>query len=201
MPVVVADVSGKNSFEVPAVHDQDPVEALAADSADPPFDERVRAGRSHWCPDRADALGAEHLVESSRELAVAVVDQEPDRLLALDEGFDDVPGLLGRPLPCRARRDARQIHLPGRELNEHECIQSAEQHGVDGEEVAGDDPAGLGSQEPSPRLRRAARRRVDPGLLKDRPDSAGRDPDAEPGEFALDTAVAPTWVLVCQPHD
>jgi hypothetical protein len=30
MPVVVGDVSGQNSFEVPAVHDQEPVETLAA---------------------------------------------------------------------------------------------------------------------------------------------------------------------------
>src|SRR6266446_8705594 len=85
MLVVVADVSGENSFEVPAVHDQDPVGALAACSADPSFDEGVRARRSYRCTDRSDAFGTEHLIERGRELAVAVVDQKPDRLRPLDE--------------------------------------------------------------------------------------------------------------------
>ena len=45
MLVVVADVSREDSVEVPSVDDQDPVEALAAYGADPPFDERVGARR------------------------------------------------------------------------------------------------------------------------------------------------------------
>ena len=201
MLVVVADVGREDSFEVPAVDDQEPVEALAADGADPPFDEGVRARRPYRCADRPDALGAEHLVEGGGELAVAVVDQEPDRLRPFDERLDDVPRLLGRPLTGRVRGDARQIHLPGREFDEHECVEPPEQHGVDGEEVAGDDPAGLGSQELPPRLRRPARRGLDPGLLQDRPHGAGRDPDTESGELALDPPVAPTRVLPRQPHD
>jgi hypothetical protein len=101
MLVVVTDVDRKDPFEVSAVHDKEPVEALAADGADPPFDERVRAGCPHGCADRPDALGAEHLVERRRELAVAVMDQEPDRLHAVDERLDDVACLLCRPLAGR----------------------------------------------------------------------------------------------------
>src|SRR4051812_33413577 len=89
MLVVVKDVDRERAFEVSAVHDQEPVEALATDGADPSLDERVRAGRTHGCADRPDALAAEDLVERRRELAVAVVDQEPDRLRAIDEGLDD----------------------------------------------------------------------------------------------------------------
>jgi hypothetical protein len=48
-----------------------------------------------------------------RELAVAVVDHEPDRLDPADERLDDVARLLGRPLTGRVRGDARQMHLPG----------------------------------------------------------------------------------------
>jgi hypothetical protein len=169
MFVVVADVGREDSFEVASVHDQDPVEALAAYGADPAFDERVRARCPHRCADDPDAVGAEHLIERRRELAVAVVDQEADRLRPLDERLDDVARLLARPLTGRVRGDARQMHLPGCEFDEHECVQPPEQHGVDGEEVAGDDPAGLGSQEPPPCLGRAPRRRLDPGLLQDRP--------------------------------
>src|SRR5215211_1108949 len=96
MLVVMADVDREDSFEVASVHDQDPVETLATDCADPPFDEGVRAGRAHRGADRPDAFGAEHLV-GGRELAVAIVDQEPDRLRSFDEGLDHVPCLLGRP--------------------------------------------------------------------------------------------------------
>ena len=35
MFVVVTDIDRKDSFEVPSVHDQDPVKTFAADGADP----------------------------------------------------------------------------------------------------------------------------------------------------------------------
>jgi hypothetical protein len=73
MLVVMRDVGREDSVEVPAVDDQEPVETLAADGADPPFDERVRAGRPYRCADDPDAVGAEHLVDRRCELAVAVV--------------------------------------------------------------------------------------------------------------------------------
>ena len=109
MLVVVADVGREDSFEVASVHDQDPVEALAAYGADPPFDEGVRAGRPERCADDPDAVGAEHLVERRRELAVAVVEQESDRFRSFDEPLDDVPCLLGRTHhPGRVRGDTRE---------------------------------------------------------------------------------------------
>jgi len=77
MLVVAADVDPEDSFEVPSVDDQDPVEALAAHGADPPFDEGVRARCPHGRADCSDALGAERLIERRRELAVAIVDQKP----------------------------------------------------------------------------------------------------------------------------
>jgi hypothetical protein len=113
MLVVMTDVGPEDAFEVPSIHRQDPVETFATYGADPPLDERVGARRPHRCADRPNAVGAEHLIEPSCELAVAVVDQKPDRLLALDERLDDVARLLGRPLTCRVRGDSRQIHLPG----------------------------------------------------------------------------------------
>src|SRR5258708_11559372 len=157
MLVVMTDEDGEDSFEVPAVHDQDAVEAFAPYGADPAFDERVRAGCPYRCADRPDAFGAKHLIEGRRELAVAIVDQKPDRLRTVDERLDDVPCLLGGPLTCRIRGDASQIHLSGRKLDEDKDVESAERHGVDGEEVAGDDSARLGSQELPPHLGGPAR--------------------------------------------
>ncbi len=148
----MTDVDREDAFEVPSVHDQDPIEALTADGADPPLDERVRAGCSYGRADCSDAGGTEHLIERRGELAVAIVDQKPDRLRPFDERLDDVARLLGRPLTRRVRRDTSQVHMPGRKLDEHKHIQPPEQHRVHSEEVASDDPAGLGSQELSPRL-------------------------------------------------
>ena len=42
MLVVMTNVDPEDAFEVPSVHDQDPVETFATDGADPPFDEGVR---------------------------------------------------------------------------------------------------------------------------------------------------------------
>jgi hypothetical protein len=131
MRVVVMNVGRKDSFEVAAVHDQEPVEALTADGPDPPFDVRVRPRRPYRCADGPDPLRAEYLVESSCELVVAIVDQEPDRLRPLNERLDDVPRLLGGPLPRGVRGDSGEVHVPGGQLDEHECIEATEQHGVD----------------------------------------------------------------------
>jgi hypothetical protein len=201
MLVVVADVGREDSFEVSAVDDQEPVEALAADGADPPFDVGVRARRPNRGADCPDPLATEHLVEGCSELAVAVVDQETGRLRAFDERLDEVPGLLGRPLPSRVRGDTGQIHPAGGECDEHECVEATEQHRVDGKEVARDDAAGLRAQEGPPRLRRPTRRGIDPGLLQDRPNGAGGDPDTESCELALDPPVAPAGVLAREPQD
>ena len=85
MRVVMVDVDRQDSFEVAAVEDQEPIEALTADAADPALHVRVRARRAYRCPDDPDRLGAEHLVEGGGELAVAVMDQEPDRLRSVAE--------------------------------------------------------------------------------------------------------------------
>jgi hypothetical protein len=69
MRVVVLDVGWEDSFEVAVVEDQEPVEALAADAADPALGEDVRAGCANGCADDPDRFGAEHLVEGGGELA------------------------------------------------------------------------------------------------------------------------------------
>jgi hypothetical protein len=58
MLVVVTDVDREDSFEVPSVHDQNPVETFAPDAADPTFDEGVRAGCPYRCADCSDAVGS-----------------------------------------------------------------------------------------------------------------------------------------------
>src|SRR3954451_8534599 len=64
---------------VAAAADQEPVEAVAADGADPAFGERVCLRRAKRGADDLDAFAVEDLVEGATELAVTVVDQEAGR--------------------------------------------------------------------------------------------------------------------------
>jgi hypothetical protein len=47
MPVVVLDVDTKDLLQMAAPDDQQPIQALGADGADPPFCVRVRGRRPH----------------------------------------------------------------------------------------------------------------------------------------------------------
>jgi len=62
--VVVSDVFDQNLFEMARAEDEKPVQALSANGAHESFDERVRTRSSHRGLDDADALGAEHLVDT-----------------------------------------------------------------------------------------------------------------------------------------
>jgi hypothetical protein len=74
----VLDVDGEDAFEVSAVADQEPVQALDPDRADPPFGVGIRLRRPHRCADHFDALGGEDVIERGGELGVAVTDQQPE---------------------------------------------------------------------------------------------------------------------------
>src|SRR4051794_41364739 len=79
MSVVVIDVAAQYALELPAAAYQEPVEAVAADRADPAFGERVRLRRARRGAEDLDGLVAEDLVEGAAEFTVVVVDQEPGR--------------------------------------------------------------------------------------------------------------------------
>jgi hypothetical protein len=72
--VEVADVDAEDVLEVTAADDQEPVETLPSDAADPAFGVGVRVRRQHRRPDDLDAFAAEDGVEGAAELRVAVVD-------------------------------------------------------------------------------------------------------------------------------
>ena len=76
VPVVVLRVDANDALEVAAADDEQPVEALPPQAADPALGVCPRPRRPHRRLDHTDALGAEDLVEVARELAVTVTDQE-----------------------------------------------------------------------------------------------------------------------------
>jgi hypothetical protein len=76
--------------------DEDLVEAVGADGADPALGEGVGVRSLNGRPDHLDAVGAEDLVEGVAELAVSIVDEEPEPLLVA-ELHDQVACLLRGP--------------------------------------------------------------------------------------------------------
>jgi hypothetical protein len=114
VPVVVAAVYVEHGLEVAAAEDEDPVETLGAERADPALGVGVRVRRLHGRADHPEALGVEDLVEGMAELRVAVVDEKPERLLVA-EPRDQVARLLGDSAAVGIRRAGGVLDPPGRE--------------------------------------------------------------------------------------
>jgi hypothetical protein len=99
-----------------------------------------------------DFIDAPKSVKRCGELGVPVPDQELEAVRLTFQVHQQVPGLLGYPLACWVSSDARQVHAPGAMLDEEQHVQAAQEHGVDVEEVRGEDRRGLGGQERLPGL-------------------------------------------------
>jgi hypothetical protein len=106
--VVVIGVLAQNEPEVPFAGDQHPVRALAADTGDPAFRDRVRARRLDRRLDDPDTGCGKHGVESRGELGAPVPDQELEAISPVLKVYQEVPDLLGHPLPRRVGGDPGQ---------------------------------------------------------------------------------------------
>ena len=85
------------------VDDEGPVEEFAADAADEPFGDRVRARRSNRGCDHLDVGAGEDGVERGGELGVMIADQEPEVLA----GFIQIQGEVAGQGSARCRSGAR----------------------------------------------------------------------------------------------
>jgi hypothetical protein len=79
-------------------------------------------------------------------------------------------------------------------------IESAQRDGVQGEEIGGQQPGGLGMQEAAPPGVCSAWRRPEAGGGQDPADRFRAQAVSEPDEFTLDAAVAPGRILLRQVH-
>jgi hypothetical protein len=93
------------------------------------------------------------------------------------------------------------VDLAGGDLQYEQHVQALERYGLSMEEVAGQDPLGLGGQELLPGQAGAARCRVDTASFEEQPHRARCDLVSKPGKFTMDAAVAPRRVLRCHPQD
>jgi hypothetical protein len=85
MLVVMAGVDAKYVLELAAAEDEQAVEALATDAADPALGVGVRVRRPDGGADHRNSFAREDLIAAAAELGVAIVDQEADGLLAIIE--------------------------------------------------------------------------------------------------------------------
>jgi hypothetical protein len=143
MPVVVLDIDPQDLLQVALSYDQEPVQALGADRADPSLGVRVRPGRLHRRHQHLATFGAEHVVEAAGELGVPVAEQEAYPSPSLFQHQHQVAGLLGNPAAVGVGSHPGQVHPPGVVFDEEQHIQPPQPEGVDGEEVAGHGPGGL----------------------------------------------------------
>jgi hypothetical protein len=139
LSVVVTDIDAEDVFELATAEDQQPVEALAADGADPALHVRVRIRRLHRRPDDLDLLARQERIEGERELRVAIVDQEPHLRVAVVELHQQVARLLEHPSGVRVAGAGEVLDAPAADRDQDEHIQTLEPDRVDGEEIAGED--------------------------------------------------------------
>ena len=97
----------------------------------------------------------------------------------------------------------RRTHVdpPAAELDEHEDVEGPEPGGLDGEEVAGDDPVRLCPQELGPGRAAPPRGRPRPGRSEQVPDRRRAHAEAELAELTPDPDAAPARVLPGEPQD
>jgi hypothetical protein len=128
------EVAAKDTNKLLATHDQQLVQALPADRADPALGDRVGVRRLHGCADDLDTGRAPHVIERPGELGVPVVDQEPERSGLIAKDGDEVVGLLGNPEAGGMVSDAAKMDPPAAKLDEEQHIHSPQEDRVDGEE-------------------------------------------------------------------
>jgi hypothetical protein len=148
LAVVVVRVDTEHLFAVATVEDQQPVQTLGADGPDEALRDRIRLRRSHRRLHDPDAFTAENLIERAAVLAVAVADEKTDALLGEVEA--EVAGLLGHPGAAGIPRAARKPDAAARVRDEEQRVVAAQEHALDGEEIARDDARRLRVQELAP---------------------------------------------------
>jgi hypothetical protein len=170
MVVEVMDVLVENATGVSFVVDQHAVGAFGADAADKSFCVTVRPGRARRGLDHGDVFGGEDGVDGIGELAVPVADQKAEGVDLVAQVHQQVAGGLGGPGCGWVSGHSEDVHPAGAHLHHEQDVEPAQGDGVEGKEVGGQQPGGLGPQESPPSGVGSAWCRTDTGW---RPESGG----------------------------
>src|SRR6266513_895743 len=189
--VVMGGVDAEHLLEVAAVDDQDPVEALAAEGADPTLGVRIRIRSSDGRPDDPHALAAEDLVEGAAELTVASVKQKAEGPFLVGQVHQEVARLLCDPAPIRIARARHELDPTTLERDEEEDVDPREPDRLDRQEVAGEHRRRLLAQEQPPTQPVSFWRGWQPMPDQDQTDRTRGDTDSEAVQLAHNPPVAP----------
>jgi len=200
-PMVVLDESGEHALQVASAEDQEVVQTLLAGSAYEPLGDGVgprgTVGEAH----DLHALGAEDLIECGGELGVAIMEQELRREGAVLELPGQVPRLLGHPLGGRVVGAAGEVDAAAADLDEEEDVELGHADRIDDEEVAGQHLVGVLADEGLPAALASPRCRAEVMATEDPEHGQVGAAHTELDDFALDAAVAPSWVLSRESND
>jgi hypothetical protein len=144
--VVMIDEDLDRVRKMSRVQDQQPVQTFGPNGPDEPFRDAVCLRSLKRRPNNTHLLGFKDGVEAARELAIAVANQQSNRLRPFNERPGDLPRLLRAPFTVRMRRAAGSVDAAAADFNEEQHIQSLEPYRVDGEEIHRDHALGLGTE-------------------------------------------------------
>ena len=131
MGVVVVQVHPEHLLQVPATHDEQPVQAFGADGPHPTLRIGVGVGRLHGYHQHLGARRAEHVVEPTAELRITVADKELQSASLVLQCEQQVAGLLGDPGGVGIGSHPGQVDAPGVEFDEEQDVEPSQPEGVD----------------------------------------------------------------------
>ena len=131
--VVILYVLLKNAAQMPFVDDQDMIETLSANGADPAFRECIRLRSLIRGFYKFDPLRSENGIEGCRELLVVVADEIGFVLGFFLQFPDQLTSLLGNPGCVGVRRTACQMNASGPQFDEEQNVDGFETNGLHGE--------------------------------------------------------------------
>ena len=201
MAVVVPGVAVQDPFEMSFIENEELVEAFRSHAADEPLRGRVGIRSLIRRLEDLSTFASEDVVEAGHVLGVTIVEQKPELDVFFGEVERDVPRLLGDPGRMGMGRDASDPNPSPSELEKEEHVEPAEGHGVDGEEIGGDDARRLSSQELAPRRAMPPWGGPEAAVFQDPSDRARSQCHAEFDQLTLDPAVAPPRVLPSEAYD
>src|SRR5262245_38731310 len=110
MAVVMIDEYRERALKVTGVEDQQPIEALGTNSAHESFRDPIRLRRVNRRAHDTNARGLKHFIEASREFAIAISNQQANRLPAFIEHPRDLTCLLRHPRAVGMGGATREVH-------------------------------------------------------------------------------------------
>src|SRR5262249_2472916 len=193
--VVVVDVLSQHLVQMPAAEDQHVVQNLTPGGAHPALRKCVR----HWPPvgqaDDLHALALEHLVECRRELRVPIAKQELGPQGAVLELPSQVARLLDHPLRSRVIGAAGEMNSAAAHLYKEEDVEPGQPDRVHGDEIRGQDLAGVLTNELAPGALASPRCWLQAMAAEHLADGEVGTAVAQFAQLAHDPPVAPTFVF------